>query len=80
MAYSVNVAIPAYKDQNQPASHSHSYAHTDMDDNRPSTSSNVPFSANNRREKPGRGAGRPFVKPSGMNDPYGIDIALLNIF
>ena len=28
----------------------------------------------------GRGAGRPFVKPLGMNDPYGIDIAPLNIF
>ena len=33
-----------------------------------------------RRDKPGRGDGRPNSKPSGMNDPYGIDIALLNIF
>ena len=27
-----------------------------------------------------RGAGRPNVKPLGMNDPYGINIAPLNIF
>ena len=79
MAYSANMPIPSYKNQNTP-SHFHSSTPADDDANRPSTSPNVPFSANNRREKPGRGAGRPFVKPSGMNDPYGIDIALLNMF
>jgi hypothetical protein len=31
-------------------------------------------------EKPRRGAGRPNAKPPGMIDPYGIDIAPLNIF
>ena len=36
--------------------------------------------AQDRREKPGRGGGRPNSKPPGMNDPYGIDIAPLNIF
>ena len=45
MAYSANVPILSYKDQSQPASHSQSYAHTDMDNNRQSTSPNVPFSA-----------------------------------
>ena len=46
---------------------------------RPSANPNVSYSAQERREKPGRGVGRPNAKPSGMNDPYGIDIASLNI-
>ena len=33
-----------------------------------------------RREKLGRGDGRPQSKSPGMNDPYGINIATLNIF
>ena len=32
------------------------------------------------KERPRRGGGRPFSKPSGMNDPYGIDFAPMNIF
>jgi len=35
----------------------------ELDDNRPSGSPKVPIFANNRREKSGRGAGRPNVKP-----------------
>jgi len=47
---------------------------------RPPASSGKQFFANERRERPGRGDGRPNSKPSGMNDPYGIDIAPMNIF
>ena len=47
---------------------------------RPPASSDKHFSADDSREKLGRGDGRPNSKPLGMNDPYGIDIALLNIF
>ena len=47
---------------------------------RPPASSGKQFFARDKREKPGRGDGRPNSKPSGMNDPYGIDIAPLNIF
>ena len=36
--------------------------------------------ASERRDAPGRGAGRPNSKPSGMNDPYDLDIAPLNVF
>ena len=32
-------------------------------------------STQDRRERPGRGDGRPNSKSPGMNDPYGIDIA-----
>ena len=47
---------------------------------RPPASSDKQFSARERREKLGRGGGKPNSKPPGMNDPYGIDIAPLNIF
>ena len=40
----------------------------------------IRFKATERRDKPGRGDGRPNSKPSGMNDSYGIDIAPLNTF
>ena len=50
-------------------------------DRRPSsTSSQQHRPSQNQRERPRRGGGRPSSKPSGMNDPYGIDIAPLNIF
>ena len=42
---------------------------------RPTASSDKQFSARERREKLGRGAGKPNSKPPDMNDPYGIDIA-----
>ena len=41
----------------------------------PSASSDKQFSARERREKLGRGGGKPNSKPPDMNDPYGIDIA-----
>ena len=47
---------------------------------RPPAGSGKHFFAKERKEKPGRGDGRPNSKPSGMNDPYGIDIAPLNVF
>ena len=47
---------------------------------RPPVGPDVRFSAQERREKPERGDGRPNSKPLGMIDPYGIDIAPLNIF
>ena len=46
----------------------------------PAASSDRRFSAKDKREKPGRGDGRPNSIPPGMIDPYGIDIASLNIF
>ena len=42
---------------------------------RPPASSKKQFFARKRKEKPGRGDGRPNSKPPGMNGPYGIDIA-----
>ena len=47
---------------------------------RPAASSDRRFSAKDKREKPGRGDGRPNLIPPGTNDPYGLDIASLNIF
>ena len=38
------------------------------------------FQGSARRDKPGRGDARPNAKPSGMNDPFDIDIAPMNIF
>ena len=50
-------------------------------DRRPSsTSLNQRHPAQNQRERPRRGGGRSSSKPSGTIDPYGIDIAPLNIF
>ena len=52
-----------------------------INDRRPSsTSSKQHRPTQKQRERPRRGGGRPSSKPSGMNDPYGIDIAPLNIF
>ena len=48
--------------------------------NRPPASSNAFQPPRDQREKSGRGDGRPQSKSPGMNDPYGIDIAPLNIF
>ena len=47
---------------------------------RPPANSERKHFAQDSREKSGRGDGRPNSKPPGMNDPYGIDIAPLNIF
>jgi len=79
MAYSSKGPIPLFKDQQQQQQTHFSRPCDELDDNRPSGSPKVPIFANNRREKSGRGAGRPNVKPSGMNDPYDFDIAPLNI-
>ena len=46
----------------------------------PPQSNKKGFHAFERRDTPGRGAGRPNSKPSGMNDPYDLDIAPLNVF
>ena len=48
--------------------------------NRPLANPNAFQPPHDRREKSGRGDGRPQSKSPGMNDPYGIDIAPLNIF
>ena len=48
--------------------------------NRPPANHNAFNPPQDRREKSGRGDGRPQSKYPGMNDPYGIDIAPLNIF
>ena len=74
MAFSSSKPIPLFQDQNQHHSNSHSRA--PIADNRPPASHNVQISANDRREKPGRGAARPYVKTSDESDPYGIDTAL----
>jgi hypothetical protein len=47
---------------------------------RPPANPNAVQSAQEQRQKSGRGDGRPQSKSPGMNDPYGIDIAPLNIF
>ena len=47
---------------------------------RPPANPDAVKSSQERREKSGRGDGRPHSKSPGMNDPYGIDIAPLNIF
>ena len=48
--------------------------------NRPPANPNAFNPPQDRREKSGRGDERPQSKSPGMNDPYGIDIAPLNIF
>ena len=60
--------------------HSHQLSRTSQADNRPPASHNVSLFAAKRREKPGRGGARPYVKTSGESDRYGIDIAPLKIF
>ena len=47
---------------------------------RPPANPNAVQSAQEQRQKSGRGDRRPQSKSPGMNDPYGIDIAPLNIF
>ena len=79
MAYSSKGPIPLFKDQQQQQQTHFSRLRDELDDNRPSGSPKVPIFANNRREKSVRGAGRPNIKTSGMNDPYDLDIAPLNI-
>ena len=45
----------------------------------PAPTSNSLLAKEERRKKLGRGGGKPNSKPPGMNDPYGIDIAPLNV-
>ena len=78
MAFSTSKPIPLLKDQSQ--HYSHATSSTVQADNHPPASPKVLFSASDRRDKPGRGDGRPNIKSLGILDPYGIDIAPLNIF
>ena len=79
MAYSKTAGpIPLHREHGQRESSERS---SSVQEKRPPQSSQKTFQpAFERRDTPGRGAGRPNSKPSGMIDPYGIDIAPLNVF
>ena len=79
MAYSSTTPIPMHKEQGQPKNYPERGG--PGQERRPPLQSNKKsFQAFERRDKPGRGAGRPNSKLSGMNDPYNLDIAPLNVF
>ena len=79
MAYSSAAPIPLYKEQGQQKIYPE--RSSSGQERRPPPQSNKKgFQAFERRDTPGRGAGRPNSKPSGMNDPYDLDIAPLNVF
>ena len=79
MSYSKTAGpIPLHREHGQTES---SEISGSVQEKRPPQSSQNTFQpAFERRDTPGRGAGRPNSKPSGMIDPYGIDIAPLNVF
>ena len=79
MAYSQTAGpIPLHREHRQRGSSERSDA---VQEKRPPQSNQKAFlPAFERRGTPGRGAGRPNSKSSGMIDPYGIDIAPLNVF
>ena len=60
--------------------HSYQQSRAPQADNRPPANHNVPIFAIERREKPGMGGSRPNIKVSDDCDPYGMNIAPLNIF
>ena len=76
MAYSSAAPIPLYKEQGQQKT----YSERSSSGQESPQSNKKGFHAFERRDTPGRGAGRPNSKPSGMNDPYDLDIAPLNVF
>ena len=78
MAYCSAAPIPLNKENGQPKGPpERNFQRTAQ---RPLKSQKDTSSAYDRRDKTGRGNARPNSKPPGMNDPYGIDIAPLNIF
>ena len=74
MAQNTNNPIPLCDDLN------HQSSRAAQTENRPSASHDDPIFASGRRERPGRGGARPNIKAPGERDPYGIDIAPLNVF
>ena len=68
MAYSNVAPIPLHIEQGQlKGPPDRNFKRTEQ---RPPKSLKEAFSAYERRDKPGRGNGRPNSKPLGMNDPY----------
>ena len=67
MAYSNVAPIPLHKEQGQFKGFPD--RSSNRTEQRPPKSPKEAFSAFERRDKSGRGAGRPNSKPSGMNDP-----------
>ena len=80
MAYSSAAPIPLYKKQGQQQSNQPDRSGPGQERRPPPKSNTKGFPAFERRDTPGRGAGRPNSKPSGMNDPYDLDIVPLNVF
>ena len=78
MAYSSIAPIPLHKEQGQQKSYPERSG-SGQERRPPPQSNKKSFQTFERRDKPGRGAGRPNSKPSGMNDPYDLDIACLNV-
>ena len=79
MAYSQSAGpIPLHRDHGQRGSSERSGSGQEKCPPQSNTKAFPP--ASERRDAPGRGAGRPNSKFSGMIDPYGIDIAPLNVF
>jgi len=81
LAYSSSGPIALHKEQGQQQQQKILPERSGSEqDRRPFQSNKKRFDSFERRDKPGRGAGRPNSKPSGMNDPYDLDIAPLNVF
>ena len=80
MAYSSAAPIPLYKEQGQQQKSQPDRSGSGQERRPPPKSNTKGFPAFERRDAPGRGAGRPNYKPSGMNDPYDLDIVPLNVF
>ena len=80
MAYSSAAPIPLYKEQGQQQKSQPDRSGPGQERRPPPKSNAKGFPAFERRDAPGRGAGRPNSKPSGMNDPYDLDIVPLNVF
>ena len=79
MAYSSAAPIPLHKEQGQQKIYPE-WSSSGQERRPPPQSNKKGFHAFERRDTPGRGAGRPHSKPSGMNDTYDVDIAPLNVF
>ena len=81
MAYSNQPPIPLYKEQPEQQWHSSERGAMRKEQRPPPMQAKETFQGSaTRRDKPGRGDAGPNAKPWGMNDPFDIDIAPMNIF
>ena len=80
MAYSNQPPIPLHREQQEQQWSPMDRGATRKEQRPPKLAKETFQGSAARRDKPGRGDARPNAKPSGMNDPFDIDIAPMNIF